>query len=210
MNIPFWTAEGVIDLSDLAPAHFSADILGDAMAKLNRFSGRTIEPWSVAAHSVLVERLCPPELGPWALLHDAHEIILGDHTEPALEYISVGDRNSVIERAIAAAKARIDRVVAVSWNVINRSYNPELQQADRIALYAEAVMMLGIQPPLFEARDAEDIDRAITILNEMPVLHDWRDARDLWRARVDHYAAMGGLCPPSANPTGLQDAAGKP
>lgn len=199
MNIPFWTTEGTIDLMELRPEHLSAETLGDAMAKLNRFTGRTNEPWSVAAHSVLVERLCPPELGPWALLHDAHETILGDHTEPALEFIATVGNVPGLEKAVAAAKARIDRAVGSAWNVSIRSWNKDLQQADRIALYAEAIVMLGIQPPLFEARDAEDIDRAITILNEMPVLRDWRDARDLWHARVEHYAACGGMFPPSAN-----------
>ena len=72
MNIPFWTSAGTINLADLQEQDLTAEILADTLAKLNRFGGRTREPWSVAAHSVLVERLCPPDLGAWALLHDAH------------------------------------------------------------------------------------------------------------------------------------------
>lgn len=69
MTIPFWISGGrTIDLLNIQPEDVSAELLADALAKLNRFSGRSPEPWSVAAHSVLVERLCPLELGPWALM----------------------------------------------------------------------------------------------------------------------------------------------
>ena len=52
MTVPFWTRAGTIDLADLQPAAMTAEILGDTLSKINRFGGRTPEPWSVAAQGL--------------------------------------------------------------------------------------------------------------------------------------------------------------
>ena len=69
MGIPYFTAHGAADLADLKPADLMPDPLADALAKINRFNGRTPAPWPVAAHSVVVSRIVPPprrRLGPFA------------------------------------------------------------------------------------------------------------------------------------------------
>lgn len=72
MEIPFHTPSGTVDLVALRPQDCSATIIARALAKINRFNGHTRWAWSVAAHSLLVEALCPtPALKGWALLHDA-------------------------------------------------------------------------------------------------------------------------------------------
>ena len=204
MNIPFWIAGGrTMDLLDIQPEDISAEAMADALAKLNRFSGRSPEPWSVAAHSVLVERLCPPDLGPWALLHDGHETILGDMTTPAVELIAYSGRMPQLGEAIAAVKGRVDRVIGGAWGVPVRSVSQELRRADRIALQAEAILFLDAKPVLFDAHDDQDIDRAMSILMEMQAAHAWRAARELWLTRVEHYAHLGWMNPPKAhNPAG--------
>jgi hypothetical protein len=76
--IPFWTMDGTTDLAALTDADVSAARIADTLSKINRFNGRTRQPWSVAEHSVLVEALCPIDLKGWGLLHDAHEAFIGD------------------------------------------------------------------------------------------------------------------------------------
>ena len=154
MNIPFWAAGGItIDLLNLQSADLSAELLADALAKTNRFSGRTPEPWSVAQHSVLVEALSPPELRPWALLHDAHEAFIGDMTSPAVDFISCVARKPDLNESIALAKGRLDRAIGAAWGVAVRSVNHELRRADGIALQAEAICFLGAEPVLFDPHD---------------------------------------------------------
>lgn len=200
MTIPFWIAGGrTIDLLDIQPADVSARPLADALSKLNRFSGRSPEPWSVAAHSVLVERLCPPDLGPWAILHDAHETILGDMTTPAVELIASTGRLPGLAGVVASVKGRIDRVIGAAWGVPVRSVNRDLRRADRIALQAEAILFLDAKPVLFDLHDDEEIDRAMSILMEMQAAREWRAARALWLSRVEHFAQLGRMTPPGAH-----------
>ncbi len=199
MTIPFWVQGGrTVNLLDIQPADVTAEALAESLAKLNRFSGRSPEPWPVATHSVLVERLCPPELGPWAILHDAHETILGDMTTPAVELISHAGRIPNLAVVIASVKGRIDRVIGGAWGVPVRSVSQELRRADRIALQAEAILFLGAEPVLFDAHDDDDIDRAMSILIELQAAREWRAARDLWLSRVEHYALLGRMTPPKA------------
>jgi hypothetical protein len=200
MGIPFWTAAGTIDLAALRPMDLNAFAIGDTLAKVNRFGGRTPEPWSVAAHSVLVEQLCPPDLGPWALLHDAHEAIIGDITPPAVEVLCRSGTRSAVEHAIRNAKGQIDRVIGAAWGTPVRSLNQALRMADHVALQAEALVLLGVRPDVASPAQADALDRAVTCLLELAGLRDWRAARTLWLGRVEHYAALGQLAPPRATP----------
>ncbi|WP_323041554.1 hypothetical protein [Gemmobacter sp.] len=203
MTIPFWTAGGTIDLAALRPEDLTAWSIGDTLSKVNRFGGRTPEPWPVAAHSVLVERLCHLELGPWALLHDAHEAIIGDITSPAVEVICRSGTRSAVEHAITNAKGQIDRVIGRAWSVSVRSLNQMLRQADHAALQAEAMMFLNVRPEVTTSAEADLFDRAATLLMEMLSASDWRVARALWLSRVDYYSGLGMMSPPRpATPAG--------
>lgn len=198
MTVPFWTRAGTIDLANLQRQDLAAETIADTLAKLNRFGGRTVEPWSVAAHSVLVERLLPPQLGPWALLHDAHEAFIGDIATPVVELIAQTAGLGHFDEALGLIKGRVDRAIGAAWNVAVQSMSLRLRKADRIALVAETILLVGVEPDLVEPADAGEIDRAIQILREMPMGRDWRSARDLWLSRVHHYAALGGMTPPTS------------
>ena len=200
MNIPLWAARGrTINMVDIQPEDLTPMLLAEVLAKLNRFSGHTDEPWSVAAHSVLVERLCPPDLGPWALLHDAHEAILGDITVPADDFISAHAQLPDLAEDIARAKGSIDRMIASAWGLPVRSANATIRKADHIALQAEAILFLDVKPEWFDRRDADEVDRAMSILIELQDVRDWRAARDLWLLRAEHYAHLGAMTPPRAH-----------
>lgn len=195
-QIPFWTAQGTVNLADLLPENLTAQIIAEALAKTNRFSGRTPLPWPVTSHSVLVEAMVSAEHGPWAILHDAHEVFIGDITTPAIELIALGAPGGAVEDAIAAAKGRVDRAIGRAWQVPPRSLSFAIRRADRLALLAEAIVFLGARPQYLEPGDDDDIDRAISLLREMPTGDDWRASRDLWLARVEHYTQLGRMAPP--------------
>lgn len=198
--IPFWTIDGTIDLAALAPEDMTAGILGNTLAKINRFNGRAREPWSVAAHSLLVASLCPPDLRPWALLHDAHEAFIGDMTDPAVEFLCLCGTRSAVEHAIANAKGRLDRLIGAAWKVPVRSMNTALRAADHAALLAEAWHLLGHRPDLPDRSLADAVDRATRFLQDHDALLDWRQARHEWLGHVQLYASRGLMTPPAAHP----------
>jgi len=198
MGIPFHTATGPIDLADLHAQDLTAEALGEAMAKINRFSGRTPEPWSVAAHSVLVEAICPPDLKPWALLHDAHKIFLGDLTDPAVELLCQMGTRSAVEHAIRNAEGALDRRIGAAWGLAPRSMSNQLRTADQIAFLAESWTFLGAKPGPLAPGDTDLLDRAMSRLRELTPFHQWRDAAALWLGRVDFHAMLGALSPPRA------------
>jgi len=81
----FWlnTRSGrVFDLLEPTPAMIDFDEIAESLAKICRFGGHTALHWSVAQHSVLCAREASPRAAPYALLHDAHEAMIGDLTTP--------------------------------------------------------------------------------------------------------------------------------
>ncbi|AWD21590.1 hypothetical protein [Fuscovulum blasticum] len=199
MNIPFHTRTGIIDLGCLRSQDLTAEALGEAMAKINRFGGRTPEPWSVAAHSLLVEALCPPDLRGWALLHDAHKVFLGDLMDPSVELICQSGTRLAVENAIANAEAKVDRAIAAAWGIALRSKSEALLSACQIAFMAEVWTFMQVQPGRLSPHDADLLDRAVQFLRENPHLAwgDWRPVRDHWVANVKLIAKTGRLAPPS-------------
>ena len=193
--IPFCTVEGTVDLAQLRPQDMTAEIIGSTLAKINRFNGRTPQPWSVASHSVLVSYLVRLELVPWALLHDAHEAFLGDITFPAVELLKHTGPRAEIGQAINDAKGRLDRAIARAWGVSVRSMSQEVRWADYIALQAEAKVFLGVEGEVIRAEDVEAVAEAVELIPGLLV--SWEVSRDLWLARVSHYANLGLLTPPA-------------
>ena len=93
----------------------TAEDIANSLAKLNRFTGHSIVPYSVAQHSVVVsdlmfwERL-PYRLCLYGLLHDIGEVITNDITWPikeALRQLGAGDALHLIENAAEVALFRV-------------------------------------------------------------------------------------------------------
>lgn len=70
------------------PAHYALDELG-GLAQVNRWGGRSVRPYPVAAHCLHAAELARylyPDAAPWlrlaVLLHDAPELYLGDMPTP--------------------------------------------------------------------------------------------------------------------------------
>lgn len=72
----------LIDLSQLAVDDVRIADIAHALSLINRFTGHSKAPYSVAQHSVMVSRLCEPACAKWGLLHDASEAYLGDMATP--------------------------------------------------------------------------------------------------------------------------------
>lgn len=83
------TLTGLVDLENPDPGTITRDAIAHGLSVINRWCGSLEHPLSVAQHSVLVRRIYLtvfPELrggAVYALLHDAHEYIVGDITGPA-------------------------------------------------------------------------------------------------------------------------------
>lgn len=193
--IPLHTATGTIDLAALQPEDMSAVAIGDALAKLNRFAGRTPHPWSVAAHSLLVTAISPIDLQGWALLHDAYKAFLGDLILPAVEFLSVSGSRVAVDHALANARSRLDRAIGAAWECAPRSQSLDIRRADWIAYQAELAFHFG--EPIDQA-EREAILRACDLIPELPQGANWIAAREAWIARADELHAMGLLrLPPS-------------
>lgn len=115
VHIPFATNSGLFDLGDLNLEMFDIEGIGAALAKINRYAGRTPQPWSVAAHSLLVYELSGRK--PWALFHDAHESILGDLTAPGLNFAEAITASTDVRVGIDAAKATLDTCISAAFGV---------------------------------------------------------------------------------------------
>lgn len=85
------TRTGRVDLLDPDPKTITLEAIAHGLAHLNRWNGALELPFSVAQHSILVMEIflrLRPDLrrfAIYALLHDAHEYLLGDWAEPSFK-----------------------------------------------------------------------------------------------------------------------------
>lgn len=90
----------------LNPSHDDVYIgdIAHALANLCRFTGHCCRFYSIAEHSVLVSRHCPPEYKLEGLLHDAAEAYFSDIAHPVKyalpELLAIDER---IHQAVASA-----------------------------------------------------------------------------------------------------------
>lgn len=104
--------------------------ISHALAGVSRFGAHTPSTYSVAQHSVLVSRLCPPEHRLWGLLHDAAEAYIGDMISPVKrtlpEFIKL---EKILQKAICEK-------FGLSW-----PEPPEVKAADQRAYASESISM---------------------------------------------------------------------
>ena len=193
------TQDGLVQLEHLTVAAMSAASLGGTLSKINRYAGRTVEPWSVAAHSVLVSRLCHhQEEQAWGLLHDAHEAFIGDIVTPAVTFIANQSRpvaGTIVENCVREAKSKLDLQIRAAWDIDPSVVDlEEVAHYDRIALEAEMLFFFGATP---SADPNGDIDRAIELLRGLPNSGNWQASYSLWVSEAERLAHLGACRLPS-------------
>lgn len=125
----------VFNLTNPQPAMVNLQDIAHSLAFLCRFTGHTIYPFSVAAHSMMVASLVPEEYRLQALLHDAHEAYIGDISTPLKSEIP----------AYRAVNNRVWNAVADAFR-IPRELHPSVKHADRVMLMTERRDLLTFCP----------------------------------------------------------------
>lgn len=102
-----------------------------AMAKINRFTGHTLFPYSIAQHSILMSENCREDLALPCLLHDMHEVIVGDHSKPVKDYV---------QGNLKLLEKRVEKAVHDHFNIQIPS---EVYKIDLQICRAEAEQLIG-------------------------------------------------------------------
>jgi len=141
---------GMMDLEKPTPEAVHAHDICVALARLPRFNGHTLEPFSVAQHSLLVLRIlddedegtADPGLRLAALLHDAHEAYMGDVVSPVASL-------PALREPIAALKDRLQRVIHVAFGlpeVLPVEWRRRIGWCDLVALATEKRDLMAPEP----------------------------------------------------------------
>ncbi|MFN3835461.1 MAG: HD domain-containing protein [Glycocaulis sp.] len=135
-----------LDLLDPSPFDIEIEDIAQGLARVARWNGQTIgdHAFSVAEHSLIVERLCG-ELEPswparWrlaALLHDAPEYVIGDMISPFKSALGLDYRDF---------EARLERAVHTRFGLpahLPKYVKTTIKKADRLCAFFEAVHLAG-------------------------------------------------------------------
>lgn len=177
--IPSYIKGGIVDLTKFSPDDYRLGDVATCLSRINRFSGHTHWPYSVAQHAVIVSYLCPPWAAFHGLHHDDHEAFLGDMPGP-LKAGCVTDLWYELE----------DRIDAAIWTAL-RTPEPgvdayrAVKNADRWALRLEQINLQGRGEfydfePRFEADPDADVEAALDTL-ELEMTPDEARKLYLWR-----------------------------
>ena len=196
----------VVDLWNLRPGELGRDDLARPLSRINRFAGRTPEPWSVAAHCAVATAVAM-ELGASAnvqaavLMHDAHEVFLGDLPTPARDFAGLQSRPigpSMVRSCFDLAKRRIDQAIEAAWGVEFLPHRASVEAIDLAMTEAEMVTMLGWKGPLRSDPDiyAKAVGMLIAAASEG--LEDALTAEISWVTCLDTLICRGALRDPAA------------
>lgn len=145
--------------------------IAHSLALINRFTGHTKFPYSVAQHCYGASVITPPEHALAALLHDASEAYVNDIARPVKKYLP----------DYQAIEDRIQEVICAKFNV--DVFAPEVKIADNVMLVTEAGVLLN-----GEAWWEADNWPAPAEISIEP--WDWQYAEDLYIRRFEE---LGGF-----------------
>ncbi|MBJ3778287.1 HD domain-containing protein [Acuticoccus mangrovi] len=138
-----------LDLLDPSPLDIEIRDIAHGLARVSRWNGQTVGeyPYSVAQHSLLVERILACQTPDAtaadrlaALLHDAPEYVVGDLISPFKAVI--GSAYKAVEERIAHAVHLRFALPADPRGLRSR----RIKSADIAAAYHEAVALAGFTP----------------------------------------------------------------
>ena len=135
-----------LDLLDPTPVDIEIEDIAHGLSFVARWNGQTAGDWpySVAEHSLLVERLFeranPGISARWklaALLHDAPEYVIGDMISPVKAAIGPG-YGALDDRLTAAVHLRFGLPATLPVAI-----KKEIKKADKVSAWLEAVHIAG-------------------------------------------------------------------
>lgn len=135
-----------LDLLDPTPMDIEIDDIAHGLAFVARWNGQTMGdfPYSVAEHSLLVEKLFsyanPDSSNRWklaALLHDAPEYVIGDMISPVKASVGPG-YGMLDERLTAAIHLRFGLPTQIPASI-----KRQIKIADKSSAWLEAVQIAG-------------------------------------------------------------------
>lgn len=168
---------------------FAVDI-AEQLAKINRWSGATTAPFSVAQHCLLVAaemaRLDGPLAGLYGLMHDAHEPYIGDITITTENALELGPR-------LLTLRDRLDAAIAAAFD-LDWPMSGELKGLldlahERVVLTERRDLMIG----------QDDFLRAATEAGIRPLpsriipFSTWTRADAEWRGMLERFMALAGI-----------------
>ncbi len=179
MNTWIQTYTGkAFDLLHPTPAMVCIEDIAHHLALINRFTGATAEPYSVAQHSVLCSYVVPPEHALAALLHDAAEAYCTDVSRPLKEAM----------RTVAGGATPYDQIIHVVECAIGVRFGVELAELDPQVKHAD-VCMLATERVHLHHSVAKEWDVAATpyeLPEENIAPWPWREAESRFLYRFDH------------------------
>ncbi|MEN6550013.1 MAG: hypothetical protein ABFE07_28560 [Armatimonadia bacterium] len=169
-----------LDVLDINPDVLSIDNLADALAKVNRFTGHSRWPHSVALHSVLVSELVELKFGSRAeqlggLLHDGPEMVTNDIGRPVKGVICGEGMRRVTHELEGHLSAKY-----------GAKFSALVKECDNALLGSEAVVLMPSGGANWNFGAPPD-EWAIERLREIGEI-SWRDARNMFVFRFHDLA----------------------
>lgn len=177
-----------LDLLDPSPFDIEVEDIAHGLAFVARWNGQTVGeyPYSVAEHSLLVERIyrqiAPNAPARWrmvALLHDAPEYVIGDMISPVKAAVGPGYK-ALDDRLMAAVLLRFGLPAQVPVAV-----KKVIKRADRISAWLEAIQIAG-----FDRREADKLFGAPRLEGIETVRLDLRPPMQVKAAFLQRHAAL--------------------
>lgn len=181
-----------LDLLDPTPVDIEIEDIAHGLAFVARWNGQTRGdvPYSVAEHSLLVERIfrrldpaAPPRWCLAALLHDAPEYVIGDMISPVKA--AVGPAYGDLDDRLSAAVHLRFGLPATLPQKVKRA----IKRADRISAWMEAVQIAGFseaEAARFFGRPKEDVLSGLAI--------ELRPPAEVRAAYLERHATLLGAC----------------
>jgi 5'-deoxynucleotidase YfbR-like HD superfamily hydrolase len=153
-----------------------------ALAKLNRYTGHSTEPLSVARHSVYVSKLL--DINAWeamyGLVHDVAETVVNDLSWPLKQKLSKKARME-LKFLEAAAEQALFKVLKVPYPM-PEEIKKAVKRADWVASATEKRDLL---PPC--PRDWSMLEEPPTHVSATPTTN-WKEDADQWLTRYAELA----------------------
>lgn len=129
----------VIDLMNFDTEQVDIYDIAVGLCNTSRFGGQTETRYSVAQHCMLVASLCPPDLRPLAMLHDAEEAFWGDMIRPLKDLLIESSFEGIpFLRRMANCRMAILKKYDIEWDHRIKFYDDLALQIEIGHLYGHS------------------------------------------------------------------------